>query len=316
MADMQRVSHVMLAGPAGSPGGQHQLRRLLVGTDAFALASAPTRDAVHGALQAALRHMGPGGGGAVQGGQQQGAGTLAVEDAEVAGGEALHAAGLGKLTLWLDVFRVCQVGGRRRRAQASKAPGKGAAQRCCTPACTRLCGKRPCRPGAPQAGEIWEQHGGWITEHQPVFGPGVKERFEMASKITPEEWKAARAQREVVTRAVRSLLGSDGVLALPTAPGPAPLCGTPAAQLNEWRLCMISLTCIAGLTGLPQVGVGRVLHAWPWKLAQCAAHAHMTAAQRHGGSTGAALARAGHAACGHGGGRPARGPQPHRALRQ
>eukprot|EP00967_Tisochrysis_lutea_P010239 scaffold11812_cov18-Tisochrysis_lutea.AAC.2 len=36
------------------------------------------------------------------------------------------------------------------------------------------------------AAEIWQQHGDWIQQHKPQFGPGVKERFEMASSITPE----------------------------------------------------------------------------------------------------------------------------------
>lgn len=52
------------------------------------------------------------------------------------------------------------------------------------------------------------------------------------------------------------LLGSDGVLALPTSPGPAVHCNTPEAELNEWRKGLLSLTCVAGLAGLPQVVVG------------------------------------------------------------
>jgi amidase len=51
------------------------------------------------------------------------------------------------------------------------------------------------------------------------------------------------------------LLGSDGVLALPSAPGPAPPCGLPAAQQDDWRRRLISLTCMAGLAGLPQVAL-------------------------------------------------------------
>lgn len=44
----------------------------------------------------------------------------------------------------------------------------------------------------PQGYEVWQAHGQWVTEHQPMFGPGIKERFEMASKITEEQvWVAA-----------------------------------------------------------------------------------------------------------------------------
>lgn len=51
------------------------------------------------------------------------------------------------------------------------------------------------------------------------------------------------------------MLGRDGVLLLPTAPGPAPLRGTPADQLDAFRTSLISLTCIAGLSGFPQVNL-------------------------------------------------------------
>ena len=38
-----------------------------------------------------------------------------------------------------------------------------------------------------QGAEIWEELGDWITTNKPQFGPGTKQRFEMASKLTPEE---------------------------------------------------------------------------------------------------------------------------------
>ena len=53
---------------------------------------------------------------------------------------------------------------------------------------------------------------------------------------------------------VDRLLLDDGVLIMPTAPGPAPLVNTPGPQLDAWRTSMISLTSLAGLCGLPQVG--------------------------------------------------------------
>ena len=50
------------------------------------------------------------------------------------------------------------------------------------------------------------------------------------------------------------LVGQDGVLVLPNAPGPSPDRGMPALALDDWRRRLLSLTCIAGLAGLPQVG--------------------------------------------------------------
>ena len=43
------------------------------------------------------------------------------------------------------------------------------------------------------------------------------------------------------------------MLTLPSAPGPAPVLNTPPAELDLFRSRLLSLTCIAGLGGLPQV---------------------------------------------------------------
>ncbi len=59
----------------------------------------------------------------------------------------------------------------------------------------------------------------------------------------------------MVTARMVEVLGSDGFLMLPTAPGPAPLKNTPPEQLNTWRTNLLSLTSIAGLAGLPQVSI-------------------------------------------------------------
>jgi amidase len=104
-----------------------------------------------------------------------------------------------------------------------------------------------------QAWEVWRAHGEWVESARPEFGPGIRERFAMAKGVTQEARDAAAATRAAVASHVTALLGSDGFLALPTAPGPAPLCATPPAELDAWRSAMISLTCVAGLTGLPQI---------------------------------------------------------------
>lgn len=106
-----------------------------------------------------------------------------------------------------------------------------------------------------QGAEIWEELGDWITTNKPQFGPGTKERFEMASKLTHEEVNTAREKRKQISAHLQQLLGQDGVLMLPTAPGPAPLLNTPPAELDLFRTRLLSLTCIAGLGGLPQVSL-------------------------------------------------------------
>ncbi|MDP2294227.1 MAG: amidase family protein, partial [Pseudolabrys sp.] len=44
-------------------------------------------------------------------------------------------------------------------------------------------------------------------------------------------------------------------LVLPTAPAIAPLADTPAADLEDFRVRIMRLTCTAGLAGLPQMTI-------------------------------------------------------------
>ena len=49
------------------------------------------------------------------------------------------------------------------------------------------------------------------------------------------------------------LLGNDGVLFLPTVPGPAPVCNIATDKLDAFRGEVLCLACIASIGGLPQV---------------------------------------------------------------
>lgn len=105
---------------------------------------------------------------------------------------------------------------------------------------------------AHQAAEIWQTHGAWIEATRPSFGPGVKERFEMASRVTAEAWAAARATREAVAARMTDLT-RDAVLVLPTGPGPAPMRDADEPTLDLFRNRALRMLCPAGLAGLPQL---------------------------------------------------------------
>ena len=106
-----------------------------------------------------------------------------------------------------------------------------------------------------QAAEVWAAHGEWVRLARPRLGPGIKERFEMASKITPDQVAAARRKREQVAARMNELLPKGTLLCMPTAPGIAPLRDTPPAELDEFRARALSLLCIAGLARLPQISL-------------------------------------------------------------
>lgn len=106
-----------------------------------------------------------------------------------------------------------------------------------------------------QAGEVWQTLGDWITATKPAFGPGIKERFEMAAGITPEMLKPAQAARARIRTRLRKLLGDDSVMLIPTSPGPAPKRDADEAGLNDFRTAALELLCPAGLAGLPQISI-------------------------------------------------------------
>jgi amidase len=107
-----------------------------------------------------------------------------------------------------------------------------------------------------QAAEIWATLGQWVTETKPKFGPGTKERFAYAATVTPDQVATANARRRAIRTHVDALLGTDGVICVPTSPRAAPLRGTPADQVEvEYRNQAQRILCIAGLCGLPQISL-------------------------------------------------------------
>ena len=105
------------------------------------------------------------------------------------------------------------------------------------------------------AAETWSVLGAWIDEAKPVFGPAIGERFAFARQMSGQDVTPAQAARARITRRVRDLVGTDGVLCLPTAPGPAPLLTATGAAVESFRQRAQRLTCIAGLSGLPQINI-------------------------------------------------------------
>lgn len=104
-----------------------------------------------------------------------------------------------------------------------------------------------------QGYEIWSAHGAWITAQHPRFGPGIAERFAWTATITEGAYREASQRQQAIAARLEALLGSEGVLVLPTAPCGAPVIGLPGEEIEMTRTRILQLSCIAGLGGLPQV---------------------------------------------------------------
>ena len=106
-----------------------------------------------------------------------------------------------------------------------------------------------------QAKEVWETFGAFITRAKPKLGPGVKERMDFAASVTREQADRSRETIAVARSHIRACLPPGTIMALPTAPSIAPLLATSGDALETFRVRTMRLTCIAGLSGLPQINI-------------------------------------------------------------
>lgn len=106
-----------------------------------------------------------------------------------------------------------------------------------------------------QGREIWRQHGEWVRTADPAFGPGVAERMQAAATLQDDEVREAAGARERIRARVHQVLTGDVLICLPTAAGIAPRRNLPAAELDAFRQRLLSLTCISGHAGTPQINL-------------------------------------------------------------
>lgn len=106
-----------------------------------------------------------------------------------------------------------------------------------------------------QALEFGQTFAEWIDRCNPTFSFEVASSLVRAAALNESDVTAARLLRASVRARLDEMLGSARVLCLPTSPI-LPILRT--ARLSEMRQAVdriVHLTCIAGLTGLPQVSL-------------------------------------------------------------
>ena len=119
-----------------------------------------------------------------------------------------------------------------------------------------------------QTDDVWKAHGEWIRKRHPFFGPGVNERFYGAEMVSKDTENVARARdsnqkrAEIILNEVFRTNTSDShhrtgkiICVVPAAACAPPLLNEDASIVNDLRVKTLSLSCISGLTGLPQVVV-------------------------------------------------------------
>jgi amidase len=106
-----------------------------------------------------------------------------------------------------------------------------------------------------QAWEAWQAHGSWLEDRLDTIGADVRSRFERARGITTEAADEARAAVDRARRTIRDRV-AERIVVLPSAPTVAPLLGDGlVTQMQTVRASTLALTCLAGIGGLPAVGL-------------------------------------------------------------
>jgi amidase len=107
-----------------------------------------------------------------------------------------------------------------------------------------------------QGTEAWQMHGAWIERTHPAFGRDIAGRFEAASRMTDhaQSEKAATVKAQF-SQAMARMTQANGLILIPTTYGPAPKRAASFEESERVRSRTMQLTCIAGVSGLPQVTV-------------------------------------------------------------
>ena len=104
-----------------------------------------------------------------------------------------------------------------------------------------------------QSHEAWQSFGAFVTASQPQLGSGIRERIAYAATVMEEQVGVARASMAAARTHIRALIPPGTMLALPTAPCIAPRVDLPPEALERFRMRVMRLTCVSGLSGLPQI---------------------------------------------------------------
>lgn len=106
-----------------------------------------------------------------------------------------------------------------------------------------------------QAYEAWQAHGTFLSQKDRGLGPGVKERFAYGRSLSEATVAAARQRRADFQGDFGALMSPDMVAVIPTQPSAAPLKIVTQEELESYRAKALTLTCIAGLLGWPQISI-------------------------------------------------------------
>lgn len=106
-----------------------------------------------------------------------------------------------------------------------------------------------------QAKEGWAAHGAWLSVPGRRVGQAIYDRYAFGKTVTEAQAAEDKVLRTAFTAALGDLLGSDGILVMPTVPCAAPRSSGTPEDMGAFRERAIRLLCWSGLSGFPQISL-------------------------------------------------------------
>ena len=96
----------------------------------------------------------------------------------------------------------------------------------------------------------------FALSHADGLAPAIRERFEIASLMTPDEARTGRDIRATAAARLHALAKPGTMIVMPTTPTLPPEKDIPdGASTVEFRTLTLGSTCVAGHAGLPQISI-------------------------------------------------------------
>lgn len=102
---------------------------------------------------------------------------------------------------------------------------------------------------------LWQVHKEWILKSKPVFGELINDRLKMASSVQYEDYKLALEEQKAIRKFMDDSLESGDVVVFPTVHDISPLLSSTLVELKDFALKASRHTCIAALTGFPEITI-------------------------------------------------------------
>lgn len=102
---------------------------------------------------------------------------------------------------------------------------------------------------------LWQEHKEWILKSNPTFGKLINDRLKIAKSVHYEDYNIALKKQKEIRNFMNDNLEITDVVVFPTVHDIPPLLSSSLTQLKDFSIKASRHTCIAALTGFPEITI-------------------------------------------------------------